>query len=158
MPFSPPLMEAIRKEAMSLGFRSPTAISVALREQLTAERTGDNDGRAKDYWIAARVVNKGWATPLPGVLKILGMDAVFPAAVQAAGYVGVEPPTAPPTAQAINAARVGLTRNSMAHFVLLLPFSAQPPGVPDAWVDVWAFKSEASAAAYASTLKAGKIF
>lgn len=158
MAFSKETMDAIRREAAAQGIRSPSAISVALREQLVDEKTGNMDGRTKTYWCAGRVVDRGMATPLPGAVMLNQLDAAGPVAVGAAQYVGVEPPSADAAKPLLPAARVALTRNNRAHLVIPLPHSRKPPEVPDAWVDLYIFRTEADATAHALTLKPGKVF
>lgn len=161
MPFSAELMTRIKTEATALGLRSPSTISVALREQLVDEKTGNMDGRARDYWVAGRVVNRGWATPLPGAVKITGLEALSTLAQQATYAVfGLTEatPTKGSATPSIPSARVSLTRNNHAHVVVILPTSRKPPETPDAWVDLWVYKTEADAAGKVATLKAGKVF
>lgn len=162
MPFSAQLMTLLKQEATAQGLRSASSISVAIREQLVGEKTGDMDGRARDYWVVGRVVEKGIASPLPTVVKITGLDSLSALAQQA--VIWVNPPNYAPelpgdcTKAAIPAARVSLTRNGTAHVVVILPTSRKPPETPDAWVDLYVYRAEANAAGKLSTLTAGKVF
>lgn len=164
MPFSAELMTKIKAEAGQLGLRSASTIAVALREQLVDEKSGAMDGRARDYYVSARVVNKGWATPLPGAIKITGLDGLSSIASSAAMYVQrQQTPDAEPLPDncakaSIPSARVALSRNSHAHVVVVLPHSRKAPETPDAWVDLYVYKSEADAAGKAATLTSGKVF
>jgi len=164
VPFSADLMSRIKQEATALGLRSASSISVALREQLVGEKTGDMDGRSRVYWAAARVVNKGWATPLPGAARLDGLDALSALASSASMYVQrLQSPNADPlqancAKDSVPAARVALTRNGHAHVVVVLPTSRQAPETPDSWVDLYVYKTEADAAGKAASLTAGKVF
>lgn len=158
MPFSATVMDAIRKEATALGLRSPSAISVALREQLVDEKTGNMDGRAKAYWVAGQVIHKGVATPLPGVLQITGLDALSGLAVSASQFVGLDAPATDCLKHVVGSLRVSLTRTNMGHAVAVLPASRQPPDPPDSWVDLFVCKTQADAVGKAATLKPGKVF
>ncbi len=158
--FSADLINKIKAEAGAIGIRSPSAISVALREQLVAERDGHMDGRARDYYVAARVVDRGIAFPLPGAIKITGLDEISRWAELARAHaLPSSEPLDPGCGKAyIPAARVSLTRNGHAHFTVLLKHSKQPPDVPDSWVDLYVYKTEAEAAAKAKSSQAGKVF
>lgn len=160
MPFSAELMTKIKAEAAHMGLRSASTISVALREQLVDEKSGAMDGRARDYWVCARVVNKGWATPLPGACMITGLDALGIWAAAAQRAVLSEGETLPPDCAkgSIPSARVALSRNSHAHVVVVLPHSRKAPDTPDAWVDLYVYKTEADAVSKAATLTSGKVF
>ena len=160
MPFSADLMQKIKTEAAHLGIRSPSAISVALREQLVDEKSGKMDGRARDYWVCARVVNKGWATPLPGACQVTGLDAlgIWADAARAAVLADCDPLPANCAKASVPSARVSLSRNNHAHVVVVLPHSRKAPEVPDAWVDLYVYKSESDAVSKAATLVAGKVF
>lgn len=160
MPFSAALMLKIKEEAAALGLRSASTIAVALREQLVDEKTGNMDGRARDYWVVGRVVSKGWATPLPTAVKITGLEALSGLARSGHHYIQQEESALPLDCAkaAIPGARVSLTRNNHAHVVVVLPTSRKPPETPDAWVDLWTYKSEADAVAKLVTLRAGKVF
>ncbi len=164
MAFSPELIAAISKEAAAQGLTGATNITVALREQLVETRQGGRDHRTKEYWVAGRVVDRGIAYPMPGALKVDGLEQLSGVANSAATYaldgkldfgVNLDPACAKTQ---IGAARVSLTRKGEAHVNVLLPHSKRPPDVPDAWVDLWVFRTQAHASAHAATLKAGKVF
>ena len=162
MPFSADLMTRIKQEAAAQGLRSASSISVALREQLVGEKTGDMDGRSRTYWVAGRVIEKGFATPLPTAAKVNGLDELSALAQQAVNWVN--PPNYAPNLgpacakESIPAARVSLTRNGHAHVVVVLPTSRKAPEPPDSWVDLYVYKTEADAAGKAASLTAGKVF
>lgn len=160
MPFSVALMTKLKQEAATLGLRSASAISVALREQLVGEKTGEMDGRARDYYVVARVIEKGIAHPMPGALKITGLDALSALAQQADTAVSCKGSElgADCAKPLLNSARASLTRNGAAHVVVILPTSRKPPATPDAWVDLFVHKTEADAVAKLATLSAGKVF
>lgn len=160
MSFSPQLIAMLAAESKALGLRNATEITVALREQMVDTRKG-GDGRAKEYWIAARVVDQGISHPMPGEIKITGLDALSLGADGAWVNVGGPGCTrlSPDCAKSqIGAARVSLTRKGEAHVQVLLPHSKQAPDVPDAWVDLYVFRDQKAAAAHAAGLKAGKVF
>jgi hypothetical protein len=161
--FSLELVAAVEKEAAALGITGATAISTALREQLVDRkgRGGTGDHREREYYVAARVVEHGMATPLPGVVKIVGLNGLSMAATNAAGYVlgyGDKAPHGDCAKGYIGPARVGLSRNGQAHVVVQLPHSRKPPAAPDCWVDLWIFRTPAEADSHFRSLTAGKVF
>lgn len=160
MAFTKQLMDAIAAEASAMGLRNATEITVALREALVDARKG-GDGRVKAYWVAGQVVNQGTAYPLPGAVQVQGLDSLSALAVNAELFVFQTPlaTLAPDCAKSkIGAARVSLTRKGEAHVQVLLPHSKQPPNTPDAWVDLYVFKTEGAARAAAEGLKPGRVF
>jgi hypothetical protein len=156
--FSKQIIDAIKAEANALGLRGATSITVALREQLAEDRKGVGDGRTVPYWVCGQVVNKGIATPLPGILQVQGMKELSGLAVSAAQFIGVTPPEADCADASIGGLRVGLTRSGAGHLTVLLPHSRRPPDMPDAWVDLFIYKNKADAESKAKTFRAGKIF
>jgi len=158
LPFSPTTMEAIRRDAATLGLRSPSTISVALREQLVDEKIGKMDGRAREYHVAGRVIQRGIAAPLPGAMRITGLDQLSYLAQRAAEFAGLEPPAVDCVKHMLGGARVSLSRSAAAHVVVILPASRKPPETPDVWVDLYVHKTEADAVGKAGTLQAGKVF
>jgi hypothetical protein len=149
--FSNELVDAICKEAETLGLRGATPITVALRTQLTQ--------RKRTYWLAGRVVDAGVSYPVPGVAEITGLAQ--------AGALGEELLRAHHTSQyswdvpghVLNqtpAARVNLTRKGEAHFSVVT--HALENGPPDSWLDLYVFNDPQRAEDFAAKLPTGKVF
>jgi hypothetical protein len=160
--FSNELVDAICKEAETLGLRGATPITVALRTQLTQRKRfgqGVSDERHRTYWLAGRVVDAGVSYPVPGVAEITGLAQ--------AGALGEELLRAHHTSQyswdvpghVLNqtpAARVNLTRKGEAHFSVVT--HALENGPPDSWLDLYVFNDPQRAEDFAAKLPTGKVF
>lgn len=158
--FSADLLDKLQAEAASLGLKGATAISLAVRADLTERKAAGKvpDERTQTYWVAGRYVDAGNAYPVDGVAPAEGLAYLNELAAMVGqmhnwnteNWGGI-------VDSQLKAARVNLARKGEAHIQVPLSHSADNETLVT-WIDLWVCNTEMHADVKAATLKAGKIF
>lgn len=163
--FSQELIDKLMAEANARGLRGATAITTALRAQLTFIKRGDRatvpDNRTRTYFAVGSVIYQGLRRTVPEVADVVGLDGVSVLA-QGLGEWGAEMfpgfPAVPAASMAaqLPACRVNLTRKGECHFQTIL--AVDEKNVGRVWVDLFVFNDAAAAARRLAELPNAKVF
>lgn len=159
--FSPECVSMLLQDAERAGLKGATAITVALRNQLTLMKDSGAvpDNRTQTYYLAARTIKAGFSEPLEGVADVVGLAACNGIAADiicdAFGYERSEAPDDLVETQ-LKSARVNLSRKGEAHLQVMV--ESDDNGKPLSWVDLYVFTGYAQAMHSATQLPTGKVF
>lgn len=157
--FSPECVSLLLQDAERAGLKGATAITVALRNQLTLMKSSGAvpDQRTQTYYLAARVVRHGTSEPVEGVADVEGLAACNGVAKDLICAYFDDWDFSPADVHdnlvesQLKSARVNLSRKGEAHLQVMIEQGKS-------WVDLHVFTTEQRASDFAESIPTGKVF